>query len=110
LLNYGTRFVSRHSLWLTAASETPSAVLMHVHIMPGSYCSSGSCYFWLHWWKQGEPDTHMVNNHCSWQMTKLFISPITPTTDCTPFYACIRPLESQLLHLCRWWTLTEDGM
>jgi hypothetical protein len=26
------------------------------------------------------------------------------------FMPCIRPLESQLLHLCRWWTLTEDGM
>jgi hypothetical protein len=30
--------------------------------------------------------THMMNNHWLWQMTKLFISPITPTTDCTPFY------------------------
>ncbi len=29
---------------------------------------------------------HTVNNHHSWQMTKLFISPIILTTDCTPFY------------------------
>ena len=29
---------------------------------------------------------HTVNNHRSWRMTKLFISPITLTTDCTPFY------------------------
>jgi hypothetical protein len=36
--------------------------------------------------ENGENQTHMVNNHCSWQMTKLFISPITATTDCTPFY------------------------
>jgi hypothetical protein len=28
-----------------------------------------------------------VNNRHSWQMTKLFVCPITPTTDCTPFYS-----------------------
>jgi hypothetical protein len=40
-----TSCMLRHSLWLTAASESPSAVWMHVHIMPGSYHFSGSCYF-----------------------------------------------------------------
>jgi hypothetical protein len=34
-----------------------------------------------------ENQTHTVNNHRSWQMTKLFICSITPTTDCTPFYS-----------------------
>jgi hypothetical protein len=36
--------------------------------------------------EHGENQLHMVNNHCSWRMTKLFICPITLTTDCTPFY------------------------
>jgi hypothetical protein len=36
--------------------------------------------------ENGENQTHKVNNHHSWQMTKLFIFPITLTTDCTPFY------------------------
>ncbi len=36
--------------------------------------------------ENGENLTHTVNNHRSWRMTKLFISPITATTDCTPFY------------------------
>jgi hypothetical protein len=36
--------------------------------------------------ENGENLTHTVNNHGLWQMTKLFISPITVTTDCTPFY------------------------
>ncbi len=35
---------------------------------------------------KGENQMHPVNNHHSWWMTKLFISPITMTTDCTPFY------------------------
>jgi hypothetical protein len=36
--------------------------------------------------ENGENQMQTMNNHCSWQMTKLFTSPITPNTNCTPFY------------------------
>jgi len=37
--------------------------------------------------ENGATQTHTVNNHRSWKTTKLFITPLTPTTDCTAFYA-----------------------
>jgi hypothetical protein len=36
--------------------------------------------------ENGENQMHMVNNHSSWQMTKLLIYPITLTNYCTPFH------------------------
>ena len=74
-----------------------AAIVLHVHVT-FDYID-----------ENGENQTHTVNNHRSRQMTKLFISPITLTTDCTPFYAqrqAIRELVAaslQVVNLNRGW-------
>jgi hypothetical protein len=46
--------------------------------------------------ESGGMETHTVNNYRSYKTTKLFLTPITPTTDITPYFRNTGPLRASV--------------